>query len=334
MLSKERIDKFLLKILLLVVFVISLKSDVFASDKSNEILPNEIEEILENLSELNIEFTTFIDYSYFERKAIKNYEGIDEYSLYKFFDNDLYIGYLIWNDKENSLCEISKSFVPYDKYLSNLDNSQVLQMEFLYENGNYAVIDNEYIYYFNEAGEVYNKRSIENEISLASQLPNLNPQLQNSSNCIVAAAANVLFYYSENGYSFLGRSSFEIIKAELAGLFGYTYTNNKVPLVLDKYVKNCTSSYQVDSTVYWKPDISVISVAISNKNPCMVGFAAGSGYYSDTEGHMTMCCGYQYAGGGTHLIAIADGWSESVVYKTWSAKYNDCVITVALERKK
>lgn len=95
MLSKERIDKFLLKILLLVVFIISLKSDIFASDKSNEILPNEIEEILENLSELNIEFTTFVDYSYFERETIKNYEGIDEYSLYKFFDNDLYIGYLI-----------------------------------------------------------------------------------------------------------------------------------------------------------------------------------------------------------------------------------------------
>ncbi len=333
MLSKEKVNNLAKLILLLVVFIAAFRFDVSASDNSNEVLPDEIVEVIENLSELNTEFSVFIDYSDFERKLIKNYDGLIRYSLYEFFDNDLYIGYLIWDDEENTLCEISKALVSFDIYLSSLDSLNTSQIECLYDNGNYAVTDGEKIYYLNEGGEVYNERSIEYGVSVASLLPNVNPQLQNSSNCIVTAAANVLFYYSENGYSFLGRNSFEIMKAELAGLFEYNYTNNRVPLVLHKYVKNCTSAYQIDSTVYWNPDISIVSVAISNGNPCMVGFAAGSGYYSDTVGHMTMCCGYQYVGGGTHLVAVADGWSSSVVYKTWSTTYNDCVITAALEAK-
>ena len=184
------------------------------------------------------------------------------------------------------------------------------------------------ISYLDEFGNVYNIVNPTETVPF-SVLPNVTPQLQQNDNCIVAALANVMYYWSNNGYTALNyMSSFEAIKQAISSLFNNSYANNSVPSVAEGYVKSCCSSWSVVSNAIWQPSISDYTYEIDRGYPCMVGFAAAPGSYSESVGHMTMGCGYIMQNSNTYLLALADGHSSSIVYKLWSSVYNDCIITV------
>lgn len=165
----------------------------------------------------------------------------------------------------------------------------------------------------------------------------VSPQLQNSSNCIVAAIANVLWYYGSHGYAYLTNGmTFYSLKNSIDTLMKSSslfdnpgYRNVNVPKTIYNYVKSKNRYYSSVSSVISNPTINTVIAQIDAGKPCMVGFAAGS-TYSSSVGHMTACFGYQYIGG-AYQVALADGHSSSIVYKTWT-KYNDCVITVTLSK--
>ncbi|MBQ4068558.1 MAG: C39 family peptidase [Lachnospiraceae bacterium] len=159
--------------------------------------------------------------------------------------------------------------------------------------------------------------------------------MQNGWNCIVTALANVLWYWGNNDYGYLNLDiTFGKMQREIRDLFreinSDSFRNNDVPEVLYTYVKSKNRYYSSTSNVFWNPTISKVVNQIDNGKPCLVGFAAGENSYSEVEGHMTACFGYQNIGG-AYQIVLADGHSASLVYKTWTS-YNDCVITINLSK--
>lgn len=165
----------------------------------------------------------------------------------------------------------------------------------------------------------------------------VSPQLQNNHNCIAAAVSNILWYYGKHGYTdLISNRTFTQVKNDISVLFNSSslftnpgFRNANIPKVIYTYVKQKNRYYSSTSNVISLPTINTVINQIDSGRPCLVGFAAGS-VYSQTEGHMTACFGYQYIGG-AYQVALADGHSSSIVYKTWT-KYNDYVITVELSK--
>ena len=282
--------------------------------------------LLEELSQNNEYFYDFMSYT-----SIKKYKLSDNnYDLLMYYKDGVYVGYVIWDNINDSVCEISKSINAYDIYIQ--ENNIRGKYECMYTQGQYIIINKNIAIYLNEFGEEYYREDVgENGgISTYKVIPGVVPQLQNSDNCIVAAVSNLIYYYASNGYSSLNpKHTFSAIKADINMLFGGVYANNSIPSVLRNYISQCNSNLGVTSNVKWNPAVSLVLSEVNNNRPCLVGFAAGSPY-SNNVGHMTMGCGYEYIGGGNYIIALADGHSSKIVYKTWSSSYNDCVITVKI----
>lgn len=283
-----------------------------------------MQELLGELSENNEYFEDFLSCTTVNEFQLSD----DNYDLMMYYDDDKYVGYVIWDNINDSVCEISKSCHAYDKYMQN--HELLGEVEFIYNQGAYIIKNGSISIYLDEFGEEYYRENSDTQegISTFTLIPGVVPQLQNSDNCIVAAVSNLIYYYAINGYSSLNpKNTFTAIKSDINNLFGGVYANNSVPNVIRSYVSGCNNNLSVTSNVIWDPYVSVAITEISNNRPCLVGFAAGSSY-SQSVGHMTMGCGYEYCGGGVYLIGVADGHSRNVVYKTWSDTYNDCVITV------
>lgn len=267
-------------------------------------------------------FTTF---NICNIESLLTYSNENAYELQMFYNDTEYIGYIIWDKVNNVICEISLN---YPSYIIFMQTKDITNAECYYDSGIYYVIYDGIISYLDEFGNVYNIVNPTETVPF-SVLPNVTPQLQQNDNCIVAALANVMYYWSNNGYTALNyMSSFEAIKQAISSLFNNSYANNSVPSVAEGYVKSCCSSWSVVSNVIWQPSISDYTYEIDRGYPCMVGFAAAPGSYSESVGHMTMGCGYIMQNSNTYLLALADGHSSSIVYKLWSSVYNDCIITV------
>lgn len=250
----------------------------------------------------------------------------DKVYLVEFLRDGKSHGYAIATNKD--IYEYSTSPSPYYRYVELNDLSEDIYVSAYYSMACYYIdslrIDSEgYLY--------YNDLTLENEISTCDNtISGVTPQLQNTHNCIVAALANVFWYWGGNNFSSMRPKTFAAMLNTIDSLFtAYNgYTNNSVPYIAQQYVKTRSSSYSCNSSVYWSSSYDVktkLKTEINAGYPCMLGYASGSGYYS--TGHMTMCYGY-YTSGSTMYVRLADGHQQTEVVRAWSSTYNDCVIKV------
>ena len=138
------------------------------------------------------------------------------------------------------------------------------------------------------------------------------PQLQNSHNCIVAALANIMWYWGQNGYSALTSGlTFNNVKNSIDPLFGGHYANSSVKTVATSFANSRCGRYFTGGAKS-NPTISTLCAELQANRPCMVGFMAGNPYYGASSGHMTMCFGYNYTPGTYCYIVLADGWNSSI----------------------
>ena len=315
----RNIKKLISIIALSVMIIGNVLGVVYADERT---MDENLYEIIEELSGNNSYFEEFLTYTSIVEIPLDDVA----LELLMYYDGDEYIGYTIWDSVNNALCEISKAYPSYVVYMQN--NPEIEDATYVYSNGNYSIVTEDTIVYLDEFGNEYDMS--ESNTSTYGLLPNVDPQLQNNSNCIVTAVANVMFYWSENGYPRLNYvNSFGVMKSLITPLFDGYYANNSVPSVVREYVSSCGISNTVISNVHWSSAISTVVEEIEDGRPCLVGFAAGSSY-SATVGHMTMCCGFECYSGYQYIIAVVDGHKEEIVYKNWSYTYNDCVITVQI----
>ncbi len=162
-------------------------------------------------------------------------------------------------------------------------------------------------------------------------LGGLSPQLQGTSNCIVAAASNVMWYYSHNGYSFLtGTNTWATVKSMMAYCYSSAggNTNNNSPTAISQYVYINGPTHSVSVSVNWYPDVDLLLDEIDAGRPMMLGYAAGSPF-SQTLGHMTMACGYQWMNYNWYAYVVT-GYSTGPSFYVWDDNINDCIITVKM----
>lgn len=264
----------------------------------------------------------------------------DSFSLYYVNNDDEYLGYFIWDDKNNHIAEYSKEKTPYEKFAS-LNNLLISGIKCKYSYANYSIEYDDQIIYIDESGFAYEnilKDNAKKETMLyTTVLPGVTPQLQGKHICTAAAVSNLLWYYGQHGYGdLISGISFEKMKDEITALFNSSelfsipgFRNVNIPKVIYTYVKRKNRYYSSVSNVIKSPTINNVIAQIDMSRPCLVGFKAGS-TYSKTQGHMTACFGYQYIGG-VYQVVLADGHSSKLVYKTWT-KYNDYVITVNISK--
>lgn len=117
----------------------------------------------------------------------------------------------------------------------------------------------------------------------------------------------------------------------------YTYNggignNNTTPKAFEAYidVMGLSGVYTSNVNLYWyqnAPKELMIS-EVNERKPMMLGFAKGS-IYSNIEGHMTMCYGYQITGGNTYAY-VASGHQAYGTFVKWDDTINDCIITIRI----
>ncbi|MCM1308111.1 MAG: hypothetical protein NC223_05885 [Butyrivibrio sp.] len=163
----------------------------------------------------------------------------------------------------------------------------------------------------------------------------VSPQLQGDSNCIVAAASNVIWYYGNNGkYSLIKNYTFNDVKTSMMNCYKYNGgdRNDTTPKAIEIYIyaKGLENVYNSNVQLYRNSSATkeLMISEINEKKPMMLGFAAGS-IYSDTVGHMTMCYGYQVTGGNTYAY-VASGHQSYGTFVKWDDTINDCIITIRI----
>ena len=150
---------------------------------------------------------------------------------------------------------------------------------------------------------------------------NYEPHLQ-SGNCIVAATCNILWYHGKNGFpELIDGIDFVELEGRIDTIINSKggYANNNVPETVEEYVRTYTS-YQVEVKNKWYPKFSDVKKAAA-KNPCLLGFAAGSEGAGPKVGHMTACV-FASESDGKKLVGVMNGHKTEIVYFEWS-KYND-----------
>lgn len=287
-----------------------------------------IREELQLLSAQDSNIEKMSQFDSYDEVEMCDYEENVTSTLFLLYLDDEYIGYVIVDKETNNICEISENVPTYYLYMSNNGISRD-GVEIGYVNGTYFLTDKKSIVYLDEFGNAYDQYFIP-QVS-RKVITGVIPRLQGPSNCVAAATANLLFYWSNNGYSELNPSSWERMISEVGALFNGYYANNSVPSVIKAYVKKYSSVYKTAATVHWNPVIELALSEIDDGRPCLLGFAADENSpYSKTVGHMTMCCGYVRQGSNSYMMALVDGHSSSIVYKRWSNDYNDCIITAKI----
>lgn len=246
------------------------------------------------------------------------------------------IGYAIVTD--DVIIEFAEHESPYELYLQYLDNG----ISFEYESGFYSLLCGNGYARLDYSGEIAYCLNIPSEYTvllvpnsfhnvglheLNGTISGVIPQMQYSYNCIVAALANVLWYWKSHGYSSLS-ATYDLMKADITYYMNSCggYANNYVPSVSNMYVNSCNTHYHCNSSVMWSPAFSSVTTEIDLGYPCMVGFHSGSPYYGNDSGHMTMCYGYMIQSGNMY-VNLADGHNSSMVTRLWGS-YNNCVISV------
>ena len=78
----------------------------------------------------------------------------------------------------------------------------------------------------------------------------------------------------------------------------------------------------------WYPDVDLLLDEIDAGRPMMLGYAAGSPF-SQTLGHMTMACDYQWMNNNWYAYVVT-GYSTAPSFYVWDDNINDCIITVKM----
>lgn len=164
----------------------------------------------------------------------------------------------------------------------------------------------------------------------------VSPQLQGGSNCVVAAASNVIWYYGNNGhYSLIKNDTFSNVKTAMTNCYTYNGgvgNNATTPKAFEVYIKakGLSDVYTSDVKLYKEQSATkeLMLSEISERKPMMLGFKEGS-IYSDTVGHMTVCYGYQITGGNTYAY-VASGHEAYGTFVKWDDTINDCIITIRI----
>lgn len=246
------------------------------------------------------------------------------------------LGYAVIAD--GVIYEFAEHASPYENYLGYCNQGIVLGYEpgtyyLAYEN-EYAELDcsGDVTYVSDPDSEIAVVLGLlmcqnpENSMGINGTIGGVTPQLQNSDNCIVAALANVLWYWRSHGYPSL-TANFSQMKTNISYYFiTYCggYANNYVPAVSNMYIYSCDIHYHCNSSITWSPSFSSVTGEIDMGYPCMVGFSVNAPFYGGA--HMTMCYGYLQSGNNMY-VQLADGHSSSMVVRLWGS-YNDCVISV------
>ena len=146
-------------------------------------------------------------------------------------------------------------------------------------------------------------------------LPQYNPNLQGG-NCIVGAISNLMWHWSNNGYSSLvSGMTFQDVESEVDALINAEggYANDNIPKTIKNYVKNKNNGYSASVTNKRNPSFSNVKTETASR-PCLLGFAAGSPY-SAKVGHMTVCVGTRTTNNRVNYCKLMDGHSTSVIEK-------------------
>lgn len=179
-------------------------------------------------------------------------------------------------------------------------------------------------------------------------LSGLSPQLQNSDNCVVTAASNVLWYYGNNGYPELISSySWDRVKKKVKDAYidiytlingvepnpvVYAFQNNNTPIALSQYLrKKNLSTSAINSSVHWNPSYTILKNEIDAGRPCMLGYIGNNTVEGSpfNGNHMTMACGYTTLQNKFYAY-VAYGHQVAPMYYLWDTSYNDCVITIRM----
>lgn len=302
----------------LMVCIMSFYSVSFVANAG---VSSNLTRVIDAISEFEPLFLDAYDnYPNTERTNILHLDNGEEAELIEFFYDEEPYGYAIM--KNDIILEYSLCASPYYNYI----------------NQGYSSFGYYYSYYTVDIGEenisfTFDGTIITEEVDFPmtrGTIPGVSPQLQNSSNCIVCALANIMWYWRSHNFSLIP-SSFIKIKANLSSRFNSLdggYANNNVPTVASGYLRSLSTNYRCTSSVYWSPSISRVKTEIDAGYPCMVGYAAhANSPYGSQEGHMAMCFGYLYKNG-NYYLELADGHQTSKRTVIWNTSYNDCVIKV------
>ncbi len=222
--------------------------------------------------------------------------------LYYVEANSQNVGYMIVDN-----AEFSTGTPAYDMYQKEKRDASAL---YLYINAMPAIYNNGILLDINQSGEIYQSFDVINDV-----LPQYNPNLQGG-NCIVGAISNLMWHWSNNGYSSLvSGMTFQDVESEVDALINAEggYANDNIPKTIKNYVKNKNNGYSASVTNKRNPSFSNVKTETASR-PCLLGFAAGSPY-SAKVGHMTVCVGTRTTNNRVNYCKLMDGHSTSVIEK-------------------
>lgn len=245
----------------------------------------------------------------------------DNLKVYKLdvMENNIQLGYIL-SDESGNIISYSRNSEPED-FMRDYCNI-------------YTGADSEE--YNAACASAYSDGGLQAYSSPYKVIDGVSPQLQGeNTNCIVAAASNVIWYYGNNGhYSLIKNDTFNNVKTSMGNSYIYNggLRNDTTPKAFEVYirVKGLSSVYSSDVNLYWYQNATkeLMISEVNEGKPMMLGFAAGS-IYSNSVGHMTMCYGYQVTGGSTYVY-VASGHEAYGTFVKWDDTINDCIITIRI----
>ncbi len=286
--------------------------------------------IIQSVQIIDSSFLSNYDSSNIVIETTDLYSPIGNAVLSDIFYENTCVGYVISIDA--IIYEFSEGPSPYRRYSS--DDSLI----FYYDYVNYGIENNELITYIDSTGNPFlsiDKKN-KNVIHLTDMgydrgiLPGATINFQGSYNCIVAALANIMWYWGTNFNSnFIVNKTFDQIKAILTVMFNNNggCSNNNVLSIANMYSTYCSTGVTFSGGAVWTNLPYTMITEINSGYPCMVGFAAGPGSYDPDIGHMTMCYGYTFTSQyQSYYIYLVDGHASNTVVKLWNSTFNDCTI--------
>lgn len=323
-------------IVFLVIFSIIFANAVFPYANTNSTVRSATSSLISNfVAELN---KTDDEYEIWLSASPKFAYNLYSYdlstvvaSLYYMSVKNVNVGYVII-DTNNSIIEFSIGAPAYDNFLRLTSrskdevNDKKKATVLVYSNGIPGIYDDgaySNIYQSGEPTEFDGSKAY-------------NPQGMGSANCIVAAISNLMWFWKDNGYPLLASNmTFENMLTQVNTVMVNKggYANANIPNTIKDFVKGKSSSYSATVTNVWSPTFANVTTEVTtNSRPCLLGFAADSlSPYSTKEGHMTVCVGTRTASS-INYVKLMDGWSTSVVEKTWNTQYNDFISKSTLSK--
>ena len=300
----------------------------FADNGTDEAFPTS--DIIQSVQIIDSSFLSRYDSSNLVIETTNLLSPIGNAVLSDILYGNTYVGYVITID--SVIYEFSESPSPYQGY--SLDNTHNLYYDYV----NYGIENDEAITYIDSTGNPFLSidKKTKTVIYLSDMcydrgiLPGATFNLQGSYNCIVAALANIMWYWGTNFNSnFIVNKTFDQIKAILTVMFNNNggCSNNNVLSIANLYSTYCSTGVTFTGGAVWTNLPYTMIAEINSGYPCMVGFAAAPGSYSTTVGHMTMCYGYTFTSQyQSYYIYLVDGHASNTVVKLWNSTFNDCTI--------